>query len=254
MRYLEFGMKERGGRSRGRITTPRRGALVKRVYRFLDTKRTMFSEKGFKIMKKYCYDPNRSGHISLIMSPDGVLNFILAANYSNSQNKIYNLMKPPGFHDKGWSEYLENIPSGTIIYNIEMVPGKGGRLVRTAGNSAVLLRKEDRFGEYAVVKLRSGEHRLINKWCIATVGTVSNHEHFLGDKTKAGKTRLLGFRPRVRPSVMNPVDHPMGGRTKGGCTPCNRKGFLSVGASTVGKRKNKFIFLSSRKVRLKKRG
>jgi large subunit ribosomal protein L2 len=244
-----FGVKEKGGRNRGLIAAPRRGALVKRVYRFLDTKRTLFSERGFKIIYPYMYDPNRTGHISLIMHPDGVLTYILAAEYYTEQKKIYNLMRAPGIHDKGWSDFIENIPSGTIIYNVEMVPGLGSKIVRSAGNSAVLLRKDEKLGNFAVIKLKSGEHRLINKKAIASVGVVSNHEHFLRDLGKAGTRRLFGFRPRVRPSAMNPVDHPMGGRTKGGCAPCDRKRFLSRGPSTVKQNKNKFIFVAARKAR-----
>lgn len=249
IKVLSFGIKEKGGRNRGKISTPRRGSLVKRLYRFIDTKRTMFSENGFKIINKYLYDPNRTGYISVIAHPDGVISFILAAQYYKEQKKVYNLMKPPSIHDRGWSETINNIPKGKIIFNVELVPGMGGKVVKTAGNSAVLLRKEARFGEKSVIKLKSGEHRLINKSCIACVGVVSNFVNFLKNLKKAGCKRLKGFRPRVRPSVMNPVDHPMGGRTKGGCAPCDRKRFPSIGRSTVGKISSPFVFVTSRRAR-----
>lgn len=249
LKYLSYGVKEKSGRSKGRITTPRRGTIVKRLYRFIDTKRTLKSEQGFRFLRKYVYDPNRTGYISIIVHPNCVMCYVLAGQYGKEQKKIYNLQAPIIIHDRGWSEKLENIPKGKMIYNVEIVPGKGGKLVRTGGNSAILLRKEKRFGDKAVVKMRSGEHRLINKECIACVGAVSNFSNFLRDKEKAGTRRLLGYRPRVRPSAMNPVDHPMGGRTKGGIQPCDRKRYPSRGRSTVKKKRSKYIFVTSRRAR-----
>jgi len=127
----------------------------------------------------------------------------------------------------------------------------GAKLVRAAGNSAVLLRKDEKFEGNALIKLKSGEHRLISSKAVASVGTVSNQTYFLRNLKKAGTVRLQGIRPRVRPSVMNPVDHPMGGRTKGGCIPQSRTGKIA-GRSPKIKKSHKLILVSARKSRKKR--
>jgi large subunit ribosomal protein L2 len=242
---LCFGFREKVGRSKGEISSPRRGTLVKRSYRFLDTKRNIFSEKGIRLMKRYIYDPNRSAFISAIVFPNSVVAYILAPLYHPTQVFLYNLMKPPGHLDKGWSHYLCAIPRGSVVSNIEMSPGKGAQLVRAAGTSAVLIRVDRKFRGSVVVKLKSGEYRFLNKYAVASVGRVSNQEHYLQNLKNAGSSRLLGNRPRVRPSAMNPVDHPLGGRTKGGCPSKSRTGKLTLGRRTAAKKTHNFIFIKA---------
>lgn len=242
---LCFGFREKGGRSNGEISSPRRGTLVKRSYRFLDTKRNIFFEKGIRLLKRYIYDPNRSAFISAIAFPNGVVAYILALLYHPTQVLVYNLMKPPGHFDKGWSHYLCGIPRGSVISNIEMSPTKGAQLVRAGGTSAVLIRVDSKFNGKVVVKLKSGEYRLINQYAVASVGIVSNQEHYFKDLKNAGAARRLGRRPRVRPSAMNPVDHPLGGRTKGGCPAKSRTGKLALGRRTAAKKTHNFIFVKA---------
>lgn len=195
------------------------------------------------------YDPNRSGMISLIVYPNGILTYILAANFSKTQTRILNLNEPKNPKDKGWSNFIRLIPIGSIIFNIELLPGLGAKVVRAAGNSAVLLRNDSKFGDRILIKLKSGEHRLFSQNSVACLGVVSNQYHFLRRYTKAGTIRQYGFRPRVRPSAMNPVDHPMAGRTKGGCAPQSRTGKLSLGTSTIKKKYHQLIFVTARKSR-----
>jgi len=130
-----------------------------------------------------------------------------------------------------------------------MVPGCGAKIAKSAGNSAVLLRIDKKFNTKVLLKLKSGSHRLFSENAVASVGTVSNHIHFLRQYEKAGTIRRYGIRPRVRPSAMNPVDHPMAGRTKGGSAPQSKTGKLSLGTSTVGKKRHNLILVTSRKSR-----
>lgn len=218
IKNLIFGLHQKGGRStNGQITIPRRSTLVKHLYRFIDTKRNL---QGYvRLINPYLTDPNRSGNISLVVTDNGILTYILATNFQSAQTKIYNLQEPPVRSEKGWSNFMKLIPLGSIIFNIEMIPGQGAKLVRAAGNSAVLLKKDYKFSKNVLLKLKSGEHRLIAQNGIASVGVVSNHTYFLRNYRTAGTIRRYGLRPRTRPSAMNPVDHPMAGRTRGGCAP-----------------------------------
>ena len=125
----------------------------------------------------------------------------------------------------------------------------GAKLIRAAGTSAILLKKEQKPWGYSIIKLKSGEHRAISNQAVACVGVVGNHRHFLRNYGKAGITRLFGKRPRVRPSAMNPVDHPMGGRTRGGCAPKSKTGKLSHGPSSAPKKAHKRIMVTARKSR-----
>jgi len=236
---LTFGLHQHGGRNHGRISVARRGSLVKRNYRFLDTKRTMFPGEYGALIIRALYDPNRSGYIALLLYPNAVLAYVLAANYTATQKVVYNLTVPPINKEKGWSNYLKLIPLGAIIFNIELVPGLGAKITKAAGNSAVLLRNDVKLKNHVLIKLKSGEHRLISNKGIASVGIVSNNHYFLRDYKKAGTIRRYGIRPRVRPSAQNPVDHPMAGRTRGGCAPKSRTGKLSLGISTAKKKKKK---------------
>jgi len=250
IRHLCSGAHQKGGRANsGQITVPRRGALVKHSYRFLDTKRVI---KGSGlIINPYLYDPNRSGYISLVMMPNGLLTYILAANLPKEQSRIYNLQEPPKRNEKGWSNYLKLIPLGTIIFNIEMIPGAGAKIARAAGNSAILLSNHEKLGKNVLLKLKSGEHRLVSSNAVASIGVTSHDIHFLRNYRTAGTIRRYGFRPKTRPSAMNPVDHPMAGRTKGGCAPKNRNGLLT-GTKTSTKKNHHLILKTARFVRLQK--
>jgi large subunit ribosomal protein L2 len=253
IKQLSFGSRQLGGRTKGGpITSPRRGSLVKQSYRFLDLKRTIVTGiYGAQILKPYCYCPFRSGYISLIMLPNGVLTYILAAEMPSTQTNVFNLKRAPQFSDRAWSNFLELLPLGTIIYNCELKPKQGGQIARSAGNFAVVYAKKNtQTKQQVILKLKSGEHRAVSKDCIASVGIVSNHTHFLKNYKTAGTVRRYGFRPRVRPSAMNPVDHPMAGRTKGGCAPQSRLKLLN-GSPTAKKKAHSLILLSARKARLK---
>lgn len=235
--HLTYGLRQKGGRiTHGPITCPRRSSLVKKLYRFLDTKRTQaMNLNGGIIIRHFLYDPNRNGFISLISTTNAIMTYILAADYPIGQQRIYNLREAPIKKEKGWSSFLKKISLGTILYNIEFFPGHGGQIARAAGNFALLLRKENK-RKRVVLKLKSGELRLVSQNCTAVIGVTSNQKYFLKNFKKAGVIRLLGRRPRVRPSSMNPVDHPMGGRTRGGCAPKNKNGKLNK----KNKKKNNF--------------
>ena len=245
---LMHGIKKTGGRNNyGIITVPRK-SLTKQLYRFLDTKRQAFPGVPAKILNTVS-SPHHTGNINLILYPNGVLTYILSPLLSISQEHIYNLHEPNNHIDKGWSFFLNALPLGTIIHNIEMVPGNGGQLSKAAGNNSLLLKKTK---NTALIKLKSGAHRIINPNCIATTGIVSNHNHFLKKLTKAGHSRLLGYRPHVRACSKNPVDHPLGGRTRGGIHPQNKNG-LKVGTPTAKYKNKKLEVISSRKYRLKRK-
>jgi len=249
---LSFGLHKKGGRNNGTISVPRRGAIVKRLYRFIDTHRVILPGiPGFLFIRSL-YDPNRSAKIALILYPNGILAYILSANYTAEQETVLNLNAPVKRKDKGWSNYLKLLPSGTIIFNLELIPGLGGKYSRAAGNSVLLLRNDPKFKNHVLIKLKSGEHRLISNNSIASVGIVSNHQHFLRNYKKAGVIRRFGIRPRVRPFAMNPVDHPMAGRTKGGCQEQNRNGKLTLGISTRHNKNINLILLTRRQTKIKR--
>lgn len=209
---LVEGKKRISGRNnQGRITVRRRGGGHKRRYRIVDFKRNKRDMEA--IVRTVEYDPNRSAYISLVEYADGEKRYILAPFGLQVDQKIIagENVRP----DLGNSLPLKNIPTGMDIHNLELSIGKGGQVVRSAGTAAQIMSKE---GDYCTVKLPSGEIRLIHKDCYATMGRVGNPEH--GDIVlgKAGRSRWLGRRPKVRGTAMNPVDHPHGGgegRTKG---------------------------------------
>ena len=196
--------RNKGRNNRGVITIRHRGGGHKRRYRFLDFKRNKIGIQGQVAAIEY--DPNRNARIALIHYKDGEKRYILHPKSLNINDKIdagsgVNLTI-------GNSLPLEEIPLGTSIHNLELVPNKGGQIVRAAGTSAKILAKE---GNYVTLRLPSKEIRLIRKECNATIGELSNNEMFLIQSGKAGRTRWLGKRPTVRGSVMNPCDHPHGG-------------------------------------------
>ncbi len=196
--------KKAGRNNQGRITTRHKGGGHKRQYRIIDFKRNKDGIPGR--VASIEYDPNRTANIALIHYADGEKRYILAPKGLKVGMEI---MSGPDADIKiGNALPLANIPVGQTIHNIELKPGRGGQLVRSAGAEAQLLGKE---GKYALVKLASGETRLILATCRATIGQVGNVEHELINIGKAGRSRWLGKRPAVRGSVMNPVDHPHGG-------------------------------------------
>ena len=241
---LTKGKNSRGGRNNvGRITTRFRGGGNKRRYRMIDFKRGKDGVPA--VVKQIEYDPNRSAFIALLAYADGEKSYILAPKGLEVGQTVMSgekcEIKP------GNALPLRNIPVGLEIHNVEMVPGKGARLVRAAGQVA-LLRSKD--GDYAQVKLPSGEVRLINLACKATIGTVGNVDHMNISHGKAGKKRYLGFRPHVRGVVMNPIDHPMGGgegRSSGGGHPVSPWGQLAKGKKTRCPRKNSKRFIVERR-------
>lgn len=238
-----------GGRNHdGKMTVRQRGGGHKKRYRVIDFKRDKEGIEGR--VASIEYDPNRSAYIALIIYKDGEKRYIIAPR----SVQVGDLVKAGKGAEPapGNALYLSEIPLGSLIYNIEMQPGRGGSIARSAGTYGVLMGRE---GKYAIVKLPSGEVRRILQSCKATIGTVSNPDHGLQELGKAGRKRWLGRRPRVRGVAMNPVDHPMGGgegRASGG-HPRSRTGIMAKGQKTrnVNKASNKLI-ISKRKSKSKK--
>ncbi|MET1031658.1 50S ribosomal protein L2 [Domibacillus tundrae] len=209
-------LKKKGGRNnQGKITVRHRGGGHKRQYRIIDFKRDKDGIPGRVATIEY--DPNRSANIALVNYVDGEKRYILAPKNLVVGTEI--VSGPEADIKVGNALPLVNIPVGTVIHNIELKPGKGGQLVRSAGTSAQVLGKE---GKYVLVRLNSGEVRMILSTCRATIGQVGNEQHELVNIGKAGRSRWLGKRPTVRGSVMNPNDHPHGGGE--GRAPIGRKG------------------------------
>ncbi len=201
---LEPQKKKSGRNNYGRITVRHRGGANRRKYRVIDFKRSKFGVPAEVLTLEY--DPNRSAHISLIQYDDGEKSYILAPSGLKVGDKV---VAGPGADIKpGNALPLANIPTGTVIHNVELYPGRGGQLARSAGNSAQLMAKE---GSNALLRLPSGELRNVPVACMATIGQVGNVEHENVSVGKAGRKRHMGWRPTVRGSVMNPCDHPHGG-------------------------------------------
>ncbi|HBA54743.1 50S ribosomal protein L2 [Syntrophorhabdus aromaticivorans] len=233
--------KRTGGRnSSGKITTRHIGGGHKRRYRAVDFKRDKFEIPG----KIYGieYDPNRSANIALVHYSDGEKRYIIAPLDVKPGDVIISSKKADTEVKEGNTMLLRYIPAGTFIHNVEMKPGKGGQLARSAGSYAQLVAKE---GDLGHLRLPSGEVRLVHLSCMATIGQVGNIDHENVTMGKAGRPRWLGIRPTVRGMAMNPVDHPLGGgegRTKGGRHPCSPWGQLAKGKKTrKNKRTDKFI-------------
>ena len=231
--------KRSGGRNnKGKMTARHIGGGHKKRYRIIDFKRNKF---GFEAeIKSIEYDPNRSAFIALVEYTDGEKLYIIAQSGLQVGQKI---SSGEGVAPEvGNALYLSQIPLGTIISCIELVPGRGAVIARSAGSFAQLMARD---GKFATVKMPSGETRMILVTCMASVGVVSNSDHQLLVSGKAGRSRWLGRRPRTRPVAMNPVDHPMGGgegRASGG-HPRSRNGIPAKGFRTRSKKKssNKFI-------------
>jgi large subunit ribosomal protein L2 len=214
------------------------GGGHKQKYRIVDFKRNKFDIPA--TVKAIEYDPNRTANIALLYYADGEKRYIIAPNGLKVGDTV--TAGRTATPNVGNAMYLSDVPLGTLIHNIELMPGKGGSIARGAGTYGQLNARE---GKFAVVKMPSGETRMVLITCLATVGVVSNGEHNLERSGKAGRSRWLGRRPRVRGVVMNPVDHPMGGgegRSSGG-HPRSRNGMPAKGFKTRSKTKysNKFI-------------
>lgn len=238
------GKKSTGGRNNmGRITTRFRGSGNKRTYRMVDFRR---NKDGIEATVQHIeYDPNRSAFIALIAYSDGVKSYILAPVGMKVGQKVISGDK--GEILPGNAFKLRNIPLGVQIHNIELTPGKGASMVRAAGQVATLRAKD---GDYAQIKLPSGEVRMVNLECKATIGQVGNVDYMNADMGKAGKKRYLGFRPHVRGVVQNPVDHPMGGgegRSSGGGHPVSPWGQLAKGKLTRHPKKPSSKFIVERR-------
>lgn len=235
---LEKKSKSGGRNNRGRITTRHIGGGHKQHYRIIDFRR---NKDGIPaIIERLEYDPNRTANIALLKYADGERRYIIAPKGVSAGEQLMSGAHAP--IKAGNTLPLRNIPVGSVIHAIELKPGKGAQLVRSAGGSAQLVARD---GSYATIRMRSGEMRKILTECRATMGEVSNHEHFLSRLGKAGASRWAGVRPSVRGAAMNPVDHPHGGgegRTKGGRHPVTPWGRPTKGGKTrTNKRTNNMI-------------
>ncbi len=238
--------KRSGGRNnQGRMTVRYRGGGHKRRYRIIDFKRDKYNIAA--TVQTIEYDPNRSAFIALLQYDDGEKRYIIAPQGLKVGDKI---VSGKGIEPEvGNALFLSEIPLGTLVHNIELAPNAGGKIARGAGTYAQLTAKD---GKYAILRLPSGETRMILLTCKATIGTVSNSDHNLQVIAKAGRKRWMGRRPRTRGVAMNPVDHPMGGgegRSSGG-HPRSRTGIFAKGQKT--RNKNKYsskLIISKRKNR-----
>mgnify|MGYP006049873241 FL=1 len=240
---LVYGKKKSGGRNNeGKMTMRYIGGGHKKLYRFVDFRR---DKDGIPaVVKTIEYDPNRTARIALVCYADGEKRYIVSPHgLKVGQTVMSGIGVAP---EIGNTLLLSEIPFGTMIHNIELNPGQGAKLVRSAGSYAQLMSRD---GKYAIVKMPSGETRMILQACRATIGIVSNVEHNLEISGKAGRSRWLGRRPRTRGVVMNPVDHPMGGgegRQSGG-HPRSRKGIPAKGYKTRAPKKQSSKYIVERR-------
>lgn len=238
-------LKKSGGRNnKGRVTSRHRGGGHKRKYRIIDFKRTRNDEATVMSIE---YDPNRNARIALIQYADGEKTYVIAPDGIKTGEMIQSSNEAE--IKTGNTMQISSIPVGTFIHNIELKPGKGAQLVRSAGASAQIIAKDD---EYCQIKLPSGEVRMIRSICKATIGIVGNIDHENISIGKAGRSRWLGKRPHVRGVAMNPVDHPMGGgegKTSGGGHPVSPWGLPAKGYKTRKKKNinDKFIVKKRKK-------
>ena len=248
LKKLTEGLHEHGGRNNhGRITVRHRGGGHKRTYRLVDFKRRKFDVAG--TVERLEYDPNRSAFIALITYEDGDQAYILAPQRLRVGDTVIAGEKVDV--KPGNAMPLASVPIGTIVHNVEMKPGKGGQIARSAGTYVQLVGRD---GGYAILRLNSGEQRLVHGQCMATVGAVSNPDHSNINDGKAGRSRWRGKRPSVRGVVMNPVDHPHGGsegRTSGGRHPVTPWGKPTKGKKTRRNKATQKFILRSRHQRKK---
>jgi len=239
---LKTKKRTNGRNHHGHITCRHRGGGHKRFYRDIDFRRD--KENIPAKVSSIEYDPNRSAHIALLNYADGEKRYILAPRGLKSGDTVMTQDAPP--YNIGYCMRLKAMPLGSTVHNIECVPGRGGKLVRSAGLSAQLMARS---GGYATLKMPSGEVRLINENCRATLGAVSNEEQMLRIEGKAGRMRWLGFRPTVRGTAMNPVDHPHGGGEgkHNGYIPQTPWAMYTKGFRTRSKRKSNKMIVKRRK-------
>ena len=248
VKSLTEGLTESAGRNNtGRITIRRRGGGAKKTYRIIDFKRRKFDIEAK--VERLEYDPNRTAFIALVKYLDGEQAYILAPQRLKAGDKIISGAKVDV--KPGNAMPMKAIPVGTIIHNVELKPGKGGQLARSAGTYAQLVGRDSGMAQ---VRMQSGEVRLVNGECLATIGAVSNPDHMNQNIGKAGRNRHKGMRPTVRGVAMNPVDHPHGGgegRTSGGRHPVTPWGKPTKGAKTRKNKKTDKLILRSRHARKK---
>src|SRR5579871_4489553 len=245
VKALTEGKNSTGGRNNsGSITSRYRGGGHKKAYRRIDFKRRRFGAPAK--VERLEYDPNRTGFIALIKYEDGELNYILAPQRLSVGDTVvsgeYVDVKP------GNAMPVANIPVGTIVHNIELKIGKGGQIARSAGTYAQIVGRD---GEYVILRLNSAEQRLVHGRCMATIGAVSNPDNMNTTIGKAGRQRWLGRMPHNRGITMNPVDHPHGGRTKGGGHPVTPWGFPTKGKKTRKNKSTAKFIIASRHARKK---
>ncbi|MGR6431125.1 50S ribosomal protein L2 [Rhizobium sp. PAMB 3182] len=243
VKTLTEGLTSKGGRNNaGRVTARYKGGGHKRTYRIIDFKRRKFEVEG--TVERLEYDPNRTAFIALVSYADGEQAYILAPQRLAAGDKVISSEKGADVKP-GNTMPLQSIPVGSIVHNVEMKPGKGGQIARSAGTYVQLVGRDQGM---AILRLNSGEQRLVPGSCLATIGAVSNPDHGNINDGKAGRTRWRGKRPHVRGVVMNPVDHPHGGgegRTSGGRHPVSPWGKPTKGKRTrSNKSTDKFIMRS----------
>jgi len=244
VKTLTEGVTKSGGRNNnGRVTSRRRGGGHKRLYRIVDFKRVKFDVSA--VVERIEYDPNRSAFIALLKYDDGEQAYIIAPQRLQEGDRVIAAnradIKP------GNAMPMENMPVGTIIHNVEMKPGRGGQMARAAGTYVQLIGKDSGFAQ---LRLTSGELRMVPAKCMATIGAVSNADNKNQNMSKAGRSRWLGKRPKVRGVAMNPVDHPHGGgegRTSGGRHPVTPWGKPTKGARTRRKKKSDDLIMRRRR-------
>jgi len=249
VKALTEGLTSNGGRNNtGRVTARRRGGGHKRAYRLVDFKRRKFDMVG--TVERLEYDPNRTAFIALVKYEDGELAYILAPQRLSAGDKVVAAEKADV--KPGNAMPMANMPIGTIIHNVELKAGAGGKLARSAGTYAQLVGRDR---GYAILRLSSGEQRLVRAECMATVGAVSNPDNQNINLGKAGRKRWMGKRPAVRGVAMNPVDHPHGGgegRTSGGRHPVTPWGKPTKGKKTRSNKATDRLIVRSRHARKKR--
>ncbi len=235
-----------GRNNQGRITSFWRGGGVKRRYRDIDFKQAKLNVPGKVAALEY--DPNRTAHIALVHFADGAKSYILAPHDIKVGDPVMTVERGP--LRPGYRMKLKNIPQGTIVHNIELFPGQGGRIIRSAGSGATVLASE---GGYVQIVMPSSEMRRISGEAFASIGQVSNVEHSLVSLGKAGRSRWLGRRPKVRGTAMNPVDHPHGGgegrQGRGTRRPKTRHGKVTGGRKTRNPKKKSMKFIMRRRIK-----
>jgi large subunit ribosomal protein L2 len=242
-RLTEARTSKAGRNNQGRITTRHRGGGVKRRYRIVDFRRDKVGIPAR--VEAIAYDPNRSANLALLKYVDGEKRYILAPAGLKVNDAV--MAGPEAEPNVGNAMPLAQIPLGLYVHNIELVPGQGGKLARSAGNSCQVMARD---GEFVTLRLPSGEIRLIRATCLATIGQMGNGEWSSIKLGKAGRKRWMGIRPTVRGVAMNPVDHPHGGgegRTSGGSHPRSPWGKLAKGGKTRNRRKTSSRFIVKRR-------